>query len=102
MGLLARAIEVERALFLESNAIDGRLNTDIDRLYYLVRSDGKITIKKAANQLSLDMAQCSEFARILTNQNLIATKRPLIGDTLLVCHEKDHFVARSQVPQSEE
>lgn len=89
MGLLSRGTELERDVILKrSTSLAGKLNTDIDRLYYMVRSAGKVRMGIAVKTLGIGRRQVEDFAGILADQNLIVIRRPLIGDAVLESLER--------------
>ena len=89
MGLLEKGLDMESSLIKNAQGATGKLKTDIDRLYYVIKSQGKITIKDAGKSLGIDRVQTEDYARILFEQNLIDVKRPLFGDTVLLSLDKN-------------
>jgi len=82
MGLLTKGIALERNLISKGQPLIGKLNTDIDRLYYMVKSSGVVSLSKACKTLGVQRKQIEEYATILANQSLIRIRRPLLGDVI--------------------
>ncbi len=89
MGLLSRGIVLERDIILKhSTTLAGKLNTDIDRLYYMVRAAGKVRVSLVVKTLGIARKQVDDYANILADQGLIAIRRPLIGDVVFESLER--------------
>ena len=67
----------------EIEMFDNTITTPIDRLFELVMKKGKIRIKDAAKNFSVNKTQIEEWAKILEDHNLIEIHYPPIGESEL-------------------
>ncbi|MEK6967876.1 MAG: hypothetical protein AABX51_04550 [Nanoarchaeota archaeon] len=90
MGLLSKGMALERNMILNKQNLSGKLNTDIDRFYYMVRSAGSVRISFACKTLNIKRKQIEEYASILADRNLIVIKRSLFSDlSFEIVEQKD-------------
>jgi hypothetical protein len=60
------------------------IETDVDKLYELVRDRGIIKIKDASKMLKVDEDKVEEWGRILEEHKLIRMRYPPIGEPVLI------------------
>ena len=65
-----------------------RIETNIDKLYELVKSRGRLKINEAlAGKLNVTKAQIEEWAMILEEHNLLELRYPTIGEPEIICSQ---------------
>ena len=64
--------------------IKEHLETDIDKLYELVRDRGIVKVGDAAKKLKIDDEQAEEWGRVLEEHNLVRLHYPPVGDPVLI------------------
>ncbi len=60
------------------------VETDVDKLYEIVREKGIIKVKEAAKLLGIDTEQVEEWGRILEEHKLVRLRYPPVGEPVLV------------------
>lgn len=60
------------------------VETDIDKLYEMVRESGTLRVGVAAKRLGIDMEQIEEWGRVLEQHKLIKLHYPPVGDPVLI------------------
>ena len=68
----------------EKVRIKEHLETDIDKLYELVRDRGIVKVGDAAKKLKIDDEQAEEWGRVLEEHNLVRLHYPPVGDPVLI------------------
>ncbi|MEE9323906.1 MAG: hypothetical protein V3U72_05185 [Candidatus Aenigmarchaeota archaeon] len=61
-----------------------RIETDIDKLYELIKDRGILKVKVASRKFRIDAEQVEEWGRILEQHKLIKLHYPPIGDPVLI------------------
>jgi len=60
------------------------LETDVDKLYEIVREKGILKIKEASKMLGIDSEQVEEWGRILEEHKLVRLRYPPVGEPVLI------------------
>ena len=64
--------------------VKDHVETDIDKLYEIVRDKGTLNVKEASKKLKLDVDRVEEWGRILEDHNLIKLHYPPIGEPVMI------------------
>ena len=64
--------------------ITDHVETDVDKLYEIVRDKGILKVKEASKMLGIDMDQVEEWGRILEEHKLVRLRYPPVGEPVLI------------------
>ena len=68
----------------KAEKIRDHVETDVDKLYEIVRDKGILKVKEASKILSIDMDQVEEWGRILEEHKLVRLRYPPVGEPVLI------------------
>lgn len=72
------------------------LETNIDRLYELIKNKGKITVPRAAKELKAKPSNVEEWAEMLEEHKLIKIHYPMMGEAILNIYKKEEVAKKTK------
>lgn len=80
----AQKAEKESERPKKTDKIKDHVETDVDRLYELIRDKGLLKVKDAAKLLKIENDQVEEWGRILEEHGLVRLRYPPVGEPVLI------------------